>query len=94
MIKYINFLLLAFSLLTFGSQAVAAKTYHLKLAESWPPNFPIFGESTKTFKQRVEAMSGGRLKITIHAKNKHKAPFGIFDTVSYTHLTLPTILLV
>ncbi len=81
MLTKARILSLLFSCMLFSTSALAAQVYHLRLAESWPPNFPIFGESTKTFKQQVEALSGGRLRITIHAKNKHKAPFGIFDMV-------------
>lgn len=57
------------------------KVYHLKLAETWPSNFPIFGEATKNFKKLAQTMSNGRLKIRIDSKNKHKAPLGIFDFV-------------
>lgn len=57
------------------------KTYTLKLAETWPSNFPIMGDTTKNFKQLVESMSNGRLKIRIDSKNKHKAALGIFDFV-------------
>ncbi len=59
----------------------ADKVYRLTLAESWPPNFPIFGEATKNLAKTVKTMSNGRLIITIDSKNKHKAPFGIFDMV-------------
>jgi len=59
----------------------ADKTYRLKLAETWPSNFPIFGDATKNMAKMVEAMSKGRLKITIDSKNKHKSPFGVFDMV-------------
>lgn len=59
----------------------ADKVYRLRLAESWPPNFPIFGEATRDMADMVEAMSGGRLKISIDSKNKHKAPLGVFDMV-------------
>lgn len=57
------------------------KVYQLKLAETWPTNFPIFGEATKGLAKMVETMSSGRLKIKIDSKNKHKAPLGIFDMV-------------
>lgn len=57
------------------------KVYTLKLAETWPSNFPIFGDATKKFKELAESMSNGRLKIRIDSANKHKAPFGIFDMV-------------
>lgn len=55
--------------------------YTLKLAETWPSNFPIFGDATKNFKQLAESMSNGRLKIQIDSKNKHKSALGIFDFV-------------
>lgn len=57
------------------------KIYTLKLAETWPSNFPIFGDATKNFKQLAESMSNGRLKIRIDSKNKHKSALGIFDFV-------------
>jgi TRAP-type mannitol/chloroaromatic compound transport system substrate-binding protein len=59
----------------------ADKVYRLKLAETWPPNFPIFGDSTKNLAKSVKTMSNGRLIITIDSRNKHKAPFGVFDMV-------------
>lgn len=61
--------------------AAAGKVYKLKMAESWPTNFPIFGDATKNMAKMAETMSNGRLKITIDSKNKHKAAFGIFDMV-------------
>ncbi len=82
--------------LTFAKKLVAAaacmvalagpafavdKVYRLKLAETWPSNFPIFGDATKNFARMAEKMSNGRLKITIDSKNKHKAALGIFDMV-------------
>ena len=59
----------------------ADKVYKLKLAETWPTNFPVFGDATKNMANLAEQMSNGRLKITIDSKNKHKAPFGVFDMV-------------
>ena len=59
----------------------AEKSYRLKLAETWPSNFPIFGDATKNMAKMAETMSNGRLKITIDSKNKHKSPFGVFDMV-------------
>jgi TRAP-type mannitol/chloroaromatic compound transport system substrate-binding protein len=57
------------------------KVYRLKLAETWPTNFPIFGETTKKMAKLVKEMSNGRLLIRVDSKNKHKAPLGIFDMV-------------
>jgi len=59
----------------------ADKVYRLKLAETWPTNYPILGETTKNMAALAESMSNGRLKISIDSRNKHKAPFGVFDMV-------------
>ena len=61
--------------------AKAEHSYTLKLAETWGPNYPIFGDTTKGLAETVNKMSAGRLKITIDSSNKHKAPFGVFDMV-------------
>jgi TRAP-type mannitol/chloroaromatic compound transport system substrate-binding protein len=76
-------LLLSAALAVTSSTVLAAddKVYRLKLAETWQPNFPIFGDVTKNLAKMVETMSNGRLKITIDSANKHKSPFGIFDMV-------------
>ncbi|KEF30745.1 MAG: ABC transporter substrate-binding protein [Gammaproteobacteria bacterium] len=67
---------------TFAStQALAQEKFTLRLAETWGPNFPIFGDTTKNFAKLVEEMSDGRLRIRIDSSNKHKAPFGVFDMV-------------
>jgi TRAP-type mannitol/chloroaromatic compound transport system substrate-binding protein len=55
--------------------------YTLKLAETWPSNFPIFGDATKNFAKLANDMSGGRLVIKVDSKNKHKSALGIFDFV-------------
>ncbi|SMN15471.1 TRAP transporter solute receptor, unknown substrate 6 [uncultured Candidatus Thioglobus sp.] len=57
------------------------KVYTLTMAETWPSNFPIFGDSTKKFAQLANEMSDGRLVIKIDSKNKHKSALGIFDFV-------------
>ncbi len=64
-----------------GSVQAAEKVYRLKMAETWPTNFPIFGDAPRNMAKMAEEMSNGRLKITIDSKNKHKAPLGIFDMV-------------
>lgn len=59
----------------------ADEVYEWRLAETWPTNFPIFGDAAKQMVKNVKAMSNGRLLITIDSKNKHKAALGIFDFV-------------
>ena len=58
-----------------------AQSITLKLAETWGPNYPIFGEATKRLATMVDTMSAGRLKISIDSANKHKSPFGVLDMV-------------
>ncbi|ASI88363.1 TRAP transporter substrate-binding protein [Vibrio mediterranei] len=67
--------------LVAGTANAADKVYRLKLAETWGPNFPIFGDATKNMAKMAEEMSNGRLQIRIDSSNKHKAPFGVFDMV-------------
>ena len=69
------------SIVLINPSFAAKKVYRLKLAETWPTNFPIFGDATKNMAKMAETMSGGRLKIRIDSKNKHKAALGIFDMV-------------
>jgi TRAP-type mannitol/chloroaromatic compound transport system substrate-binding protein len=64
-----------------GTVQAQDKVYRLKLAESWGPNCPIFGDASKDMAAMAEEMSNGRLKITIDSSNKHKAAFGVFDMV-------------
>jgi TRAP-type mannitol/chloroaromatic compound transport system substrate-binding protein len=77
--KNVSKLLLVFVMLF--SFAEAAKTYKIKLAMTWPSNFPVFGDAVENFKKYAEEMSDGRLKIRIDSKNKHKSALGIFDFV-------------
>jgi len=63
------------------SAMAANKIVRWKLAETWPTNFPVFGDTTKNMAKMVKEMSGGRFIIQIHSRNKHKAPLGVFDMV-------------
>jgi TRAP-type mannitol/chloroaromatic compound transport system substrate-binding protein len=65
----------------FGTAQADDKVYRLKLAESWPTNFPVFGDAPRNMAAMAEKMSNGRLQITIDSANKHKSAFGVFDMV-------------
>ncbi|MCL2913070.1 TRAP transporter substrate-binding protein [Shewanella corallii] len=78
---FTTLLISALSLLSTSAMADEQKTYRWRLAETWPKDFPVFGDTVKSMAQRVKEMSDGRLIITIDSKNKHKAPLGIFDMV-------------
>ena len=78
---FITAIAIALSLALSPAVYSAEKVYRLKLAETWGPNFPIFGDASKSMAAMAEKMSNGRLKISIDSANKHKAPFGVFDMV-------------
>lgn len=53
-----------------------------KMVTTWPPHFPILGESADLMAQRIEEMSGGRLKIQVYGGGELVPPFESFDAVS------------
>ena len=69
------------TLALLASAAAQQDSYRLTLAETWPTNFPIFGEAARNMAQMAQRMSNGRLQIRIDSSNKHKAPLGVFDLV-------------
>jgi len=78
---YKSTLIAAVVMVTSANAFAADKVYRLKLAESWGPNFPVFGDSVKNMVKMAEEMSNGRLKIRVDSANKHKSAFGVFDMV-------------
>jgi TRAP-type mannitol/chloroaromatic compound transport system substrate-binding protein len=78
-------LVVSLGLSSLGLSALAHadddKKYRWRLAETWGPNFPIFGDTTKNMAKMVKEMSNGRLTIRIDSSNKHKSALGIFDFV-------------
>jgi len=54
----------------------------LKLATSWPANFPIMGEGVEEFAKKVKEASGGEIEIKVFAKNLLVPALGVFDACS------------
>jgi len=73
----------AFSGFASFAQADENKKVRWRLAETWGPNFPIFGDSSKNMARLVKEMSDGRFTISIDSSNKHKSALGIFDFVKH-----------
>lgn len=82
-IKILRLLFLSGILVSCNALSNQQNQFHLKLAETWPPNYPLLGDSSRLLAERVKAMSNGRLTISIDSKNKHKAPLGIFEMVKH-----------
>jgi len=63
------------------ANAASEEKVRWRLAETWGPNFPIFGDSSKNMAKLVKELSNGRFTIRIDSSNKHKSALGIFDFV-------------
>lgn len=58
------------------------KVIKWKMVTTWPPHFPVLGESADLISQWVDSMSGGRLKIQVYGGGELIPPFEVFDAVS------------
>jgi TRAP-type mannitol/chloroaromatic compound transport system substrate-binding protein len=58
------------------------RTFEWRLVTTWPANFPALGTGAIEFAKRVEACSGGRLRIRIYGDGELVPAFEIFDAVS------------
>ena len=54
----------------------------IKLATSWPAHFPIMGEGVEEFAKRLEAVSGGSLRVKLYPKNVLVPALAVFDAAS------------
>ena len=54
----------------------------IRLATSWPAHFPIMGEGVEQFASRLEAISGGSLRVKIYPKNVLVPALAVFDAAS------------
>ena len=54
----------------------------LKLATSWPDNFPIMGTGVVEFAKRVKEASGGSIEIEVYGKNRLVPALAVFDATS------------
>jgi len=57
------------------------KKLEWKMVTTWPPNFPLIGESCLLFAQLVEKMSSGRLKIRVFGGGELVPALEAFDAV-------------
>ncbi|QEM83710.1 TRAP transporter substrate-binding protein [Halomonas binhaiensis] len=62
--------------------ANAQDTITWNMVTSWPKNFPALGTGANQLAERIEAMSGGRLKIKVHGAGEMVPAMEVFDAVS------------
>jgi len=62
--------------------SVAGKTeYEWKMVTTWPPHFPVLGESAERIAANIEKMSAGRMKVKVYGGGELVPPLGTFDAV-------------
>lgn len=64
-----------------GGSAESGKKFHWRLVTSWPKNYPGIGMAPEDFARRVEAMSNGRLRVTVYGAGELVPPLEVFDAV-------------
>jgi len=62
--------------------AKESKKVTLKLATSWPKNFPILQTNVDYFAKKVKEASGGSINIKVFTANELVPPLGVFDATS------------
>ena len=60
----------------------SAETFEWSCVTSWPPKFPGLGMAPENLATRIEAASGGRLKIKVYGGGELVPAFEVFDAVS------------
>jgi TRAP-type mannitol/chloroaromatic compound transport system substrate-binding protein len=64
-----------------GSNTFSSRTYEWKMVTTWPPNFPVIGETCQLFADLCESMSGGRIKIRVYGAGELVPALECFDAV-------------
>ena len=65
-----------------ATTAKAQETITWDMVTSWPRNFPALGTGANEFAQRVEALSGGRMRIRVHGAGELVPAMEVFDAVA------------
>ncbi len=58
------------------------KPINWKMVTTWPPHFPVLGESADMIAKWVKEMSDGRLNITVYGGGELVPALGVFDAVT------------
>lgn len=64
-----------------ATRATASEPMTLKMATSWPKGSPGPGQTADRLAERIEVLSGGRIKIKLFAAGELVSPLEVFDAV-------------
>lgn len=65
-----------------AAPAIVRKTYDWRMVTTWPENFPGLGTGAVRLASMIEAMSEGRLKITVYGAGKIVPAFEAMEAVA------------
>ncbi len=65
-----------------AGKAGSGETFEWNLVTSWPPGLPGLGVGVENLAQRIDAASGGRLKIKVYAGGELVPALEVLDAVS------------
>lgn len=63
------------------SAVFSGRTYEWKMVTTWPPNFPVIGETCQLFADLCASMSNGRIKIRVYGAGELVPALECFDAV-------------
>ncbi len=66
----------------FVSTASAQETITWRMVTSWPKNFPALGTGANDFAQRIETLSGGRMRVQVYGAGELVPALEVFDAVA------------
>ncbi|MBD3896995.1 TRAP transporter substrate-binding protein [Halomonas sp. ML-15] len=66
----------------FISTAKADEVISWRMVTSWPQNFPALGTGAKDFAERIERLSGGRMRIEVLGAGELVPALEVFDAVA------------
>ncbi|MBB3230660.1 TRAP transporter substrate-binding protein [Halomonas stenophila] len=66
----------------FVSTAGAQEPITWNMVTSWPKNFPALGTGANELAERIERMSGGRMRVRVHGAGEMVPALEVFDAVS------------
>ncbi|HEB77130.1 MAG TPA: TRAP transporter substrate-binding protein [Methylothermaceae bacterium] len=68
--------------LGMASMASAKPAYRWKMVTAWPKNFPGLGTGANRLAERINQMSGGRIRVKVYGAGELVPAFEAFDAVS------------
>lgn len=80
-ILFITTVFFSVNIVCNAQNAQNAQTINWRIAETWPKNFPLFGDAVKNMIRNVDALSNGKFKIVSETKEVHEKAFGILQMV-------------